>query len=155
MESDYMEQQEYSEKRIEASLSEPVSLLGEISKRIRIIAAENARQDKVPKSEKLILQCLMNANGATQLDIVRFTGFKPPTISILMKKMESAGYITRKPDEFDLRAMRVFITDDGKKVYFRAVQNVKSLEEIILNNVTDDERKALSEILLKIKSNLN
>ena len=149
-----MEQNALNENRVETSLSEPISLLGEISKQISVIAAEHAKMDKVPKSEKLILQCLMNTNGATQLDIVRFTGFKPPTISILMKKMEREGYITRKPDELDLRAMRVFITGEGRNVYFKAVQNVNAIEQKIFYRVTDDEKEALSEILKKIKSNI-
>lgn len=155
MRSDLIEHLQQNEARNETRLTESLSLLGEISKKINIIAAECSKNDSIPKSEKLILQCLINNNGETQLDIVKFTGFKAPTVSILMKKMENEGLISRKPDEYDLRAMRVFITDKGKTAYNNAVLEVKSLEQRILSNVTEEEKLALTKILYKIKSNLD
>lgn len=135
-------------------LSEPISLIGELSKKINNLTSDNALNDNVPKGMKLVLQCLMKTNGVTQLDIVKFTGFKAPTISIMIQKMESYGYVTRKPDENDLRAMRVYITDSGKEIYYNAVMNVKHVEGKVLRGISEKEQKTLAKILNKINKNL-
>ena len=87
-------------------LSEPISLIGELSKKITDKTSPYFPKDDIPKGEKLVLQCLINRDGVTQLDIVKFTGFKPPTISIMLQKMETEGLVSRRPDEYDLRADR-------------------------------------------------
>ena len=135
-------------------LSEPVSLIGVISKKINNLTLDTFRKDNVPKGMKLVLQCLINRNGVTQLDIVKFTGFKAPTISIMIQKMEAVGYITRKPDDTDLRAMRVFITDKGISVYENAVKNVKFVEETVLKGISSKELDSLCKTLKKINANL-
>ena len=136
-------------------LSEPISLIGELSKKITDKTSPYFPKDDIPKGEKLVLQCLINKDGLTQLDIVRFTGFKPPTISIMLHKMEEEGLVTRRPDEYDLRAMRVYITDNGRNEYYNAVKIVNAIESKLMFNITDDEKRALEIILKKIKSNLD
>ena len=136
-------------------LSEPISLIGELLKKITDKTSPYFPKNDIPKGEKLVLQCLINKDGVTQLDIVRFTGFKPPTISIMLQKMEADGLVTRKPDEYDLRAMRVFITENGRIEYAKAVKIVKHIESKLLNDITNEEKTALVEILKKIRSNID
>ncbi len=136
-------------------LSEPISLIGELSKKITDKTSSYFPKDDIPKGEKLVLQCLINKDGVTQLEIVRFTGFKPPTISIMLQKMETEGLVTRRPDEYDLRAMRVFITENGRAEYTKAVKIVKHIESKLLNNISDVEKTALVDTLKKIKYNLD
>jgi len=139
----------------DVKLSEPISLIGELSKKITDKTSPYFPKDDIPKGEKLVLQCLINKDGVTQLDIVRFTGFKPPTISIMLHKMEEEGLVTRKPDEYDLRAMRVYITDDGRAEYSKAVKIVNAIESKLMYNITDEEKRSLESVLKKIKSNLD
>lgn len=139
----------------DVKLSEPISLIGELSKKITDKTSPYFPKDDIPKGEKLVLQCLINKDGVTQLDIVRFTGFKPPTISIMLHKMEDEGLVTRKPDEYDLRAMRVYITDDGRAEYSKAVKIVNAIESKLMYNITDEEKRSLESVLKKIKSNLD
>ena len=140
--------------KCDVRLSEPISLIGELSKKINNLTLDTSRTDNVPKGMKLVLQCLMKTDGVTQLDIVKFTGFKAPTISIMIQKMESAGYVTRRPDENDLRAMRVFITDSGKHIYYDAVMNVKQIEGKVLKGISEREINSLVKVLNKINNNL-
>ena len=96
----------------------------------------------------------MNKDGVTQLDIVRFTGFKPPTISIMLQKMENAGLVTRRPDEYDLRAMRVYISEKGLEEYKKAVRVIKTVEDKLLKGLDREETAAMVETMKKIKDNL-
>ena len=135
-------------------LSESISLIGELSKKITDKTSPNKQKKDISKGEKLVLQCLINKDGVTQLDIVKFTAFKPPTISIMLKKMENDGLITRRPDEYDLRAMRVFITDKGRAEYCNAVKVVKMIETKLLNGISEEEIDVMVKTLKKIKFNI-
>ncbi len=135
-------------------LSESISLIGELSKKITDKTSPYFPKKDISKGEKLVLQCLINKDGVTQLDIVKFTGFKPPTISIMLKKMENDGLITRRPDEYDLRAMRVFITDKGRAEYCNAVKVVKMIETKLLNGISEEEIDVMVKTLKKIKFNI-
>ena len=135
-------------------LSESISLIGELAKKIFDKTSEYFPKDDISKSEKLILQCLINRDGVNQLDIVKFTGFKPPTISIMIHKMQDQGLVSRKPDEYDLRAMRVFITDKGRETYNEAVRVIKLIEGKLLKGLTSSEKEAMVSAMKKIRNNL-
>ena len=136
-------------------LAEPISLIGKLSKKLTNITKEMSPEDDAAKSVKLVLQCLINKNGITQLEIVNFTGFKAPTVSIMLQKMEAEGYVTRKPDTYDLRAIRVFITEKGIETYINAVNTVKKIEERVLKDLSEEELDALVYALKKIEKNID
>ncbi len=149
--NDYTAGQQEAE---EVKLSEPIALIGEISKKLNNKTKNLMPKDDLTKGMKLVLQCLVDKDGVTQLDIVNFTGLKPPTISILVSKMEQLGLITRTHDKFDLRAMRVSITDTGKHAYLESVKAVKQIEGKVLKGISDDEIQILINVLKKINGNL-
>lgn len=87
---------------------------------------------------------LLSCRGqASQLDIVKFTHLKAPTISITLKNMEQEGYITREVDPNDQRSVIVKLTDFGietdkniRKIFKEEENKLKSLfsdEEV--NNI--------------------
>ena len=90
----------------------------------------------------------------TQLDIVQFAGLKPPTVSITLKKMEKEGLVTRTPDTYDLRAVRVSITEKGRELFMKSVRSVYDMEERIMQGISHDEINSLMKVLNKIKDNL-
>ena len=60
---------------------------------------------------------LLSTRGqASQLDIVKFSHLKAPTISLTLKNMEQEGYITREVDQNDQRSVIVKLTDYGVDV---------------------------------------
>ena len=142
-------------KADEVKLSEAVSLIGELAKKISDKTAPYFPKTDIPRGEKLVLQCLVNTDGVTQLDIVRSTGFKPPTISIMLQKMEGEGLVTRRPDEFDLRAMRVYISELGLEHYNKAVKVIKTVEDKLLKGLSHEETEMMVSTMKKIKSNLD
>ncbi|MBR6916685.1 MAG: MarR family transcriptional regulator [Clostridia bacterium] len=135
-------------------LSEPIAIIGELAKKMTDKTTPYFPKDGTSKSEKLVLQCLMNTNGVTQLDIVKFTGLKPPTISIMIQKMEKQGLVTRVTDKFDLRAMRVYITEKGIEVYKEDVLILKTVEGKLLKGLETDELNTMVAAMKKIRDNL-
>lgn len=101
-----------------------------------------------------VISYLANNDGASQLDLVRFTGFKPPTISVTLQNMESDGFIDRIPDSEDNRIMRVFLSQKGREFDTSILSEIKLAQEKLLDGVSDSEAEKLNEIFGKIISNI-
>ncbi len=108
----------------------------------------------VQRSGRLLMMELSKEDGRTQLDLVKATHLKAPTISVTLQKLEADGYVTRKPDENDLRAMRVYLTDKGKALEDGLKKRVEEEEKSAASVLTEEECETLCELLLKIRGNM-
>lgn len=105
-------------------------------------------------SYRHILHPLMVHESLTQLELVKITGLKAPTISISLRNMEENGIVRReKKDGSDRRQTHVFITDKGKKMYSRALEVLDKAERTMLKGLSDKELNAMREVLNKMIAN--
>jgi len=70
------------------------------------------------------------------------------TLTPLLKKLESKGYITRKRDSFDERNLLISITDTGKKLKEKA--KIVPVEVGKCINLTKEESVVLYKLLYKL-----
>lgn len=135
--------------------SNPMSLIGEISRLMncRLLVGED-KNSLLQKSSRLIMLELALKDGVTQLELVKATHLKAPTISVTLQKLEKDGYVERKSDNYDLRAMRVFLTEKGKEFDRVIVKRVRNEEKSVLECLNENESKQLMKLLLKIKENM-
>lgn len=132
-----------------------ISALSEVSKLVYDTFKKTAfEHNGRPKSFKLILHALYKKDNVTQLDIVKSTGLKPPTVSIALQKMEKEQLVTRTPDPIDLRAVRVKITDKCRMMFSSSIKSAYEAEESILQGISEDEIKTFLSVLSKMKENL-
>lgn len=106
------------------------------------------------RSCRMILMHLARMDNITQLDLVRATHLKAPTVSVCLQKMESEGYVARQPDEHDMRAVRVFLTDKGKEFDSRVISKIQEQEQRVSDCLTEEEKRTLIGLLTKIRTNL-
>lgn len=97
---------------------------------------------------------LNRRDGVTQLELVKLTHLKAPTISITLQKLEKYGYVERKHDNYDMRAVRVYLTEKGKSYNKLIIKKVISAEENALKSLSDAEAKQLMRLLLKIREDI-
>lgn len=133
----------------------PMSVIGEISRLMncRLLVGED-KNSLLQKSSRLLMIELARRDGVTQLDLVRATHLKAPTISVTLQKLEKDGFIERKTDSYDLRAMRVYLTEKGINYNRVIVKKVRNEEEGVLSCLTESENRQLMKLLLKIKENM-
>jgi DNA-binding MarR family transcriptional regulator len=74
------------------------------------------------------------------------------TLTPLLKKLESKGYIKRAREEDDERCLSVSLTDEGEKLQHKAESVPKSMASCV--NLSDDEAKSLYITLYKILESL-
>ena len=136
-------------------MQNPISLISEISRIINIRILEGEEKNSLfQKSSRLLMIELGRRDGVTQLDLVKSTHMKAPTISVTLQKLEKDGYVERKHDDYDLRAVRVYLTEKGKSYNRFIFKKVIFEEENALNCLSDSESKQLMRLLLKVKEHL-
>jgi DNA-binding MarR family transcriptional regulator len=133
----------------------PMMLIGEVarlmSEKIRVKCDD---APIVQKSGRILMIELAKKDGRTQLDLANATHLKAPTISVALQKLEKEGFVYRRPDEYDLRATRVFLTEKGRSLDDSIRKSIVEEEAIVTAGLTDEEKETLAKILLKIKKSI-
>ena len=133
----------------------PMMLIHEIGRLMGDKIREKGEANPVgQRSGRLIMMELSREDGKTQLDLVKATHLKAPTISVALQKLEGDGYVTRIPDENDMRAMRVYLTDKGRALEDRIRMRIIEEETAATSVLTEAECKTLMELLQKIRENI-
>jgi DNA-binding MarR family transcriptional regulator len=130
----------------------PVSLSIDIAKlfdaQIRVEMLKNGMRT----SYRQIIHRLSVKDGVTQLDLVKVTKLKAPTISTTLRNMEADGLVKRETDKDDARATRVYITEKGREADKKIRSAGAKLEKIFLTDVNSAEKEQLTAILAKMKA---
>lgn len=133
----------------------PMMIISEINRlMIDKLREKDVENPITQRSERLLFIELAKRDGRTQLDLVKATHLKAPTISVALQKMEKDGYVTRRPDEYDLRATRVFLTEKGKSIDDKIKKRIADEENHAIHGLSDFEKETLTRILTKIRNNL-
>ncbi len=133
----------------------PISVIGEISRMMnnRLLLGED-KNSLLQKTSRLLMLELAKKDGVTQLELVKATHLKAPTISVTLQKLEKDGFVERRTDSYDLRSMRVFLSEKGKNYNQYIVKKVRREENLILDCLTEAESRQLMKLLLKLKENI-
>ena len=75
------------------------------------------------------------------------------TTTVLVRKLESEGFITGEPDPADKRSRIIFLTEKGKQFNSIAQELSKELLDTFYKGFTEDEKNIFLGFLLKIKNN--
>ncbi|HOU10746.1 MAG TPA: MarR family transcriptional regulator [Clostridiales bacterium] len=131
----------------------PPMLINEISHLCRAkMRAVNSQMSQ--ESTRLIITRLARKDGVTQLDLVKLTHLKPPTVSVTLGRLEKLGYITQAPDQGDQRAVRVYLTEKGRELDRTTLERIREIDEILMKGITPDESLQLMALLNKIRHNI-
>lgn len=103
----------------------------------------------------LLLDTLWNMGKMTQQTMADTVGKDKNSITKLIDALERKGYVRREKAEDDRRAN--FIVTTQKAMDLRDHAKEKGIEalEIILDGISDDERRMLVSTLVKITDNIN
>lgn len=101
-----------------------------------------------------MLFILNKKDGQSQKELAELLKVKASTITVMLKRMENANLVVRKPDENDQRISRAYITEEGKNLCKKASIVMNNLEEECFGNFTTEETVILRRLFLQMKDNL-
>jgi DNA-binding MarR family transcriptional regulator len=88
---------------------------------------------------RILIEC--EAQPLTQCDLTRLMSSDPNTVASLLKRMEKAGLIERKPHETDRRAHRIRLKPTGKRKYTAARAIAVALQSEVLAVLPEERRE--------------
>ncbi len=127
----------------------PMMLITDIAKLFSSQMRRQAEQIGIPSGYRHILIYLSHNEGVNQLELAKSTHLSPPTVCITLQKMESDGFIIRKPYSKDGRYLNVFLTDKGRKLEKQMKEAADRTEKLTFDSFTEYEKAELSALLLR------
>lgn len=107
-----------------------------------------------PGQEALLLE-LARTGPRIQAQLSEALGCEPPSITLMTRKLEATGHVSRKPDPSDKRASIVELTDQGKALADQVKQLWCGLAEETVSGLPAETVAALPAILNTITGNVD
>ena len=94
-------------------------------------------------------------NGCSQKEIAERMCVTPPTVNVSIQRLEKADIVCRKRDDKDQRIMRVYLTENGRKIVEELQQESKAVEKVMFSNFSEAELCLLRRFFGQILDNIS
>ncbi len=101
-----------------------------------------------------ILHALTHREGASQVELAQGARVRPPTMAVMLRRMEAAGLIERCGDPQDARVQRVYLTDKGRDVQRRTDVAFERVGAEMFVGFSDEELRTFLALMEKLNRNL-
>jgi DNA-binding MarR family transcriptional regulator len=109
---------------------------------------------KLYPGQPQLLALINRKEGITQKELSEKNCVKPATITGILNKLEKNHFVYRMSDKEDKRIMRVYLTDDGRKVAENAEHFIQMVTEKMFFGFSDEEVEQFLHLANKIRNNL-
>lgn len=125
--------------------------LGVAMRRISKIYAEALAGHDVTPPQLFLLSCLQANDGQKPRDLAEQVCLDASSLTGLLDRTEKAGLIERRPDPEDRRALRIHLTEQGRKALcglHEVVEEVQCrIEREFFGNYSQQERELFRQML--------
>ena len=90
--------------------------------------------------------------GTPSTKIAPLIGLESRSITRMLKNLEETGLIKRRPDLYDKRSVRIFLTDRGKEKRETAKQAVLEFNQRVRSIIPSDQLNVFFEVIRRINS---
>lgn len=122
----------------------------------RAIAVQKFTQEGHPitPEQMTVLAALIDHDGMYQRQISAITLKDRPNITRIINILEKMGLVTRKPDVNKRKIYKIFITEDGRKVFDKVIPTALELWQKTIEGVPEEDLRITLKVLQKFKENL-
>ncbi|MGB4415411.1 MAG: MarR family transcriptional regulator [Paludibacter sp.] len=96
------------------------------------------------------LQVISRLHNPTITELSKELKLTKPTVTVLVDKLESKGYVRREPSDSDKRVAHLHIDEKGKIIEQLRMVAYKRMEERISSELNETEIVILTKILKKL-----
>lgn len=100
------------------------------------------------------IMLLSQHEDMSQKEIAEELQVKPPTVNVMVQRMEKAGIIGRKHDQEDQRVTRVFLTEKGQEMKTFVARQVEKNETYVQKGFSDAEKCLFRRFMEQIIENI-
>lgn len=122
------------------------SWIGALAAHRHLMSRAFADQDAHP-AQALCLRMLAEHDGISQRELARALRLSPPTVTAMLKRMERAGTVERRPDPADARVTRVRLTATGRERERETRAILAATLGAVLATLSEADRAELARLL--------
>ncbi|TCZ80255.1 MarR family transcriptional regulator [Paenibacillus albiflavus] len=116
--------------------------------------ADMLRELNLHVGQDQMLCRLWREDGVTQNQLCERLNCEPPTITNMLRTLESYGLVYRKKDDSDGRVSRVYLTTKGRELYEPVELIWKKQQEKLLEGILPEERLMLRRLMKQMAENI-
>lgn len=121
---------------------------------LRLLRRNFNRRVELTQTQWRALAFLSINEGINQAGLADLLEVRPITLARLIDRMAESGWVERRPDPDDRRAVRLYLTDQaGPLMEELRVHNSKTLDQA-LKGISKKSQQQLIDTLITIKGNL-
>jgi DNA-binding MarR family transcriptional regulator len=128
--------------------------LGYTARLIQRKLFENLEELGLYHGQQQLLSYLHHHDGSRQRDIGEWLDIRPATLTKMVNRMEKAGFLERKRDPQDKRSMHVYLTKKASDTMRILKHDMKTQEQMALQDFSSDERDCLKDMLARLRENM-
>lgn len=102
-----------------------------------------------------VLIALWQADGQSQIDLVKNLKLSAPTVNKMIKSLQNGGFVECRKCSTDGRLMKVFLTEQGVGCQSAVAERWAKIEDESFSNLTAMEKLIMLQLFGKIKENLD
>jgi DNA-binding MarR family transcriptional regulator len=130
------------------------ALITDLSRLIRRTFNRHLRDSELTQSQWQAIAYLRRSESINQAALAELMEIQPITLARLVDRMAAAGWVERRPDPRDRRAVQLFLTEKTQPILANMRAAGTLFQEQALAGIDDAERQQLIATLGKIKANL-
>jgi DNA-binding MarR family transcriptional regulator len=129
-------------------------LIHDVARFMRRKFDREVRVTGLTRAQWWVLVELLRDNGQTQSGLAENMELDKATLSSLIDKLETAGFVRRQPDPHDRRVKRVLRTEKVNAILPMLSAAGEALYAQAFAGIEPAERRSLQDLLLRLKRNL-
>ncbi len=124
-------------------------------RRISKIYADALAGHEITPPQLFLLSCLEHGDGQKPRDLAEQVCLDASSLTGLLDRTEKAGLIERRPDPDDRRALRIYLTDAGRKTLcglHGIAESVKErIEREFFGEYSVEQRELFQQMLTRMR----
>lgn len=131
-----------------------IAKIHQVSGRIFADKLKEHQIDEINPSQGRILFALWQKDGIPIQELGERTSLEKSTLTSMLDRLESIGYLRRVPSPDDRRKILIFLTEKNKTMKERYEKVSNEMVELFYGGFSEDEIQHFEEDLRKILANL-
>ena len=100
------------------------------------------------------LTALLNKDGVNQETLTAASNVDKSTTARAIAKLVKEGYVTRKKDQTDNRAYKIYLTKKGRSIEHNLYSSLQQLNVILSEGLTEEEKASVVTLPEKLERNI-
>src|SRR5829696_4129477 len=129
-------------------------VLAKVCRAHRAYIGELLSEHGLHVGQEMVLVELWEDDGLRGGELADRLCVEPPTITKMLRRLESCGLVERRADQEDARSLRVYLTGRGRALEEPVLRCWERAEQTVLAGMNTRDRQTFRRLLNRVKDNL-